>query len=495
MRHRLFSVLLLALAACLACVSAPDETSVADLSSAPTAETAAYFKTMKLPVAYREVIVSRRAAPEVLTLSPAQAKEDVDMLKYLLDTAYSGRDYWEMRGVDFDGMYKNLYAFVEERAAGQENGRPITNWDLEDRIASLVTPILDNHFGVTGRAPHFTNRHDTAYFADILIEKRGNEYEVADSGAEGVKRGARYTGPIDSLFRTLAPTGRDHFLAGALSYTRITRLALSFDGSPVTVPVHTCRIGRIAYQNAHDFIEEDVDGVPVLSVCSFGGRAPESMRQFINAGSDEKLRRAPRIMLDLRENCGGARAYAEKFLSNLYQVPEFEAREIRQLSPPIVASTLADAQFNGVAANLEDNTPAVFRLLDQKYRKTPFIERALFGREPDAGGIFRGEIIYLIDRRTGSAAEIATSYSRAAKNNVIVGENSAGAMAFGNVRYYLLKNSRIVLSLPSSILLLPGFRETEGFRPDYWLDSDHPEREVARWLRDPEHYRFSVQQR
>ncbi len=255
------------------------------------------------------------------------------------------------------------------------------------------------------------------------------------------------------------------------------------------------RIGRIAYQNANDFIKEDVDGIPLLSVCSFEGKSPGAMRQFIDAGSDKNLRQSALIMFDLRENCGGSRTYPQRFLSNLYQVAEFQAREIRQFSPAIVDATLADAHFKVTAADLKDDSPAVFARLNRKYRQTPLLERALFGKAPDAGSSFRGKVIYLIDRRTGSAAEIATLYARAAKNNIIVGENSEGAMTFGNVRKYQLKNSRIILSLPSSIVIAPGFRETEGFHPDYWIDSEHPEKEVVRWLHDPDHYQFMVEKR
>ena len=48
-----------------------------------------------------------------ITISQSQALEDFVTFKYLIDNAYSGRDYWAMRGVDFPKLYAQIEGVIK----------------------------------------------------------------------------------------------------------------------------------------------------------------------------------------------------------------------------------------------------------------------------------------------------------------------------------------------------------------------------------------------
>lgn len=60
-----------------------------------------------------------------------------------------------------------------------------------------------------------------------------------------------------------------------------------------------------------------------------------------------------------------------------------------------------------------------------------------------------------VDREVCSSGELTVSYSRAVKDHLLIGENTAGIAAFGDVREYVLPNSNIRLHLPSSFFWNP----------------------------------------
>ena len=59
-----------------------------------------YIDSLSRTVAYKEIPdYVDKPCPEYITKE--QAREDIEMFKYLIKTAYSGKAYWEKQGVDF----------------------------------------------------------------------------------------------------------------------------------------------------------------------------------------------------------------------------------------------------------------------------------------------------------------------------------------------------------------------------------------------------------
>jgi hypothetical protein len=74
-----------------------------------------------------------------------------------------------------------------------------------------------------------------------------------------------------------------------------------------------------------------------------------------------------------------------------------------------------------------------------------------------------------VNGRSASSAESIVPVARFLPNAFVVGENTSGVGAFGNLLRYVLPNSGVELFLPSSKGIGLGYMgEGRGYYPDYW---------------------------
>lgn len=131
-------------------------------------------------------IVSYRPVKEYRSvITGKQAMEDLEELRFLMDNRYSGKDYWQRKGIDFSACLAN----VEEYLSFQEK---VYISDFCRKIhQEFDVGIVDNHLSFaspfTGRL-HFSKQF-AMYFADLLLEKRGEKYIVIESKEKGVVSG------------------------------------------------------------------------------------------------------------------------------------------------------------------------------------------------------------------------------------------------------------------------------------------------------------------
>jgi hypothetical protein len=80
-------------------------------------------------------------------------------------------------------------------------------------------------------------------------------------------------------------------------------------------------------------------------------------------------------------------------------------------------------------------------------------------------------IVVVMDGEVASAGEALLSYLSGVQNVVLVGENSAGALTFGQNTYHRLPNSNALVRMPISLNVFMDLkiREEEGFSPDLWV--------------------------
>ena len=100
---------------------------------------------------------------------------------------------------------------------------------------------------------------------------------------------------------------------------------------------------------------------------------------------------------------------------------------------------------------------------------------------------YDGTIIALMNRYTGSSAEMAVGYSKSIRKHLLIGENSHGAGIFGEQMQYVLPYSGIQLGMGCK-LFLGDFSEGEGYQPDYWVDSSDVKGEVICWYKNQATY-------
>ena len=163
-------------------------------------------------VEVRKVYVPRGALTVPETISRSEALEDIEMLAYLFQNGYSGREFYEIRGVDFQAIYQDL------RDAVEQSEEPVDVLRFENEIAEAFGELFDGHLSMRGRQDHRFYKHQDVYFADILIEEQEGTFVVIESAVSDVQPGDRFTqtDPEPFLFRTLSPQGRTHYLVGML---------------------------------------------------------------------------------------------------------------------------------------------------------------------------------------------------------------------------------------------------------------------------------------
>ncbi len=435
-----------------------------------------------------------------LRVSQEQALEDIEVLRYLFDHAFSGRHYWQQHGVDFPAGYNALRRYVQDIGADGIDTR-----DFEKQIFSTFAGINDPHTAIIGHEVNEFFTRVRQYFARFVVAKQGDRYIVIQSADPEVAVGAEYIDAVDKLFPTLSPTGAQHFLFGKMSSVPLTELTVNLRQGEVKSSVHACRIGKIQYDRFDRIIETSiVNNVPVVRSSSFwvDGKMKE-LEDFSEYG--KRMRNEPQFIWNLLANDGGITQYPSKFIENFNGMAYEQSTEVHLHSTPI-----AQAYFPGKntwsswpAAWLDDATPLsvvpeykrdhVAQVRHQKVdllanpRQYWEIVRENFTRKL---GDYPGKLVILSNFRNGSAGNNALAMSKSVPNSIIVGENSNMTYTFANTRNFSLKHSRIKLRLPGRLIIHPENSIERGFLPDLWLDSDNPVEEVSKWMSKPTEYQF-----
>lgn len=429
-----------------------------------------------------------------------QALEDVEVLRYLLDNAYSGRYYWQQHGVDFPGGYDSLRRYVTEVPAAQIDTR-----EFEKRIHTAFEGINDPHTAIIGHETHEFFTRIRQYFASFVVAKQGHRYVVVQSSDRNVSVGAEYVDSEDKLFPTLSPTGSQHYLFGRMDTVPFEQMTVRLRQGEVRVAVHPCRIGNIQYDRFENIIEEtNVQGVPVVRSSSFWveGKIKE-LEAFSEYG--KQLRDQPYFIWNLLANDGGITQYPAAFIENFNGIAQDESWEVHLHSTPIAQAYLPgkNGWSSWPAAWLDDATPLSdipeykrAHVLQVRQEKVDLIAHprryweVVRAKPERAFGNYHGKAVILSNYRNGSAGNNALAMSKSIPNSVIVGENSNMTYAFANTRNFSLKHSRLKLRLPGRLIINPGNSIERGFLPNFWLDSEKPVEEVVEWLQHPESYQF-----
>ncbi len=102
-------------------------------------------------------------------------------------------------------------------------------------------------------------------------------------------------------------------------------------------------------------------------------------------------------------------------------------------------------------------------------------------------GVFKGNLIVLVDKYTASAAENFASYIQVSKSGKVIGEKTYGAgcgYVNGGTKYFL-PNSKLQLRMPDCVRYrADGANEVEGIEPDVslWESSDDKSEKLEKLL-------------
>jgi hypothetical protein len=448
-----------------------------------------YIAQNKIPIEYKEIIIyygnQKEPVPDFITKK--EALEDIEIFEYLVNTSYSGLEYWSYHGADFKSYFSKLRAFVN-----QKDTIPIGGF--EEEWVKFLDLIRDGHISLIGKKRHDAYEHKSVYYCDIVVEETyKGKFKVIDSRFDSVRVGDLFTqkDPEKYLFKTLSPPGKNHYLIGTLSYNPVNPQQISFNNRIIEVPFFESRLTFAKFNDTAPFYIERKNNIPIVRVSSFANEIYPDMKKFMESGN--YLKNEKQIIVNLMNNGGGASLFPQTFMENLNGTTLWESYWAT-LSSPSIIKYYAEYDLNSPAAASPHFRNLILSSKKEllNYRNSPYkIWEFSSTSNKNLPGNYNGMMIVLANRNVLSGGEAFIGASQSVENRIVVGENSGGSGMFSSACGYYLPNSKFIADLPQHFILIPGFEECIGFFPDYWLNTNEPLKEILAWVSDPDNYRFT----
>ncbi len=399
-------------------------------------------------------------------LSAQQAAEDVERLFYLFAHGYSGYAFFNQQG-----------EFAQAKARILEALPSRSQWSSEDLTSLLYEHlgfITDCHLKIGG--VQFAGHLDFWYDTDL-------ELAVGEEGVQATIDGTRLMvmsingqEPEGFLFPSLNRQGEPIYRLGILSKAEPAPLMLTAvrsEGQEQQLEIVLQR-SDFAYYSDDLFQEDEVGGIPVIRIRSFSDVPAGPVNGFVETGSAH--RGEPVIIVDIRGNGGGNEAWPIAWIQRLTG---------RRAESVFISSELHSKTTLAGRANLfaywYDQNPDTPSFQEEAERLTRVAEGFEDGtRQPGWTGPRYPQmplipndttIIIVMNGLVASSGEGLIMRASQVENVVLVGENSRGALTFGNISVHQLPRSRLPVYLPINfgLYLDQEFREEVGITPDLWV--------------------------
>lgn len=335
----------------------------------------------------RLLMIEKSDLKERERLTRVQIAEDVDLLTYALRKGYGGRKYID---------------------------------------AAIFREVLDELRGLPSRLPENVSSRELLDAADPILFKITDSHLVLRSPRTGLSRNRKEQlrkGGVGANFSARGPDGKSR---------------------PWSFGVHTSGSSRL----------------PVLSINFLA--APEDPAW---SGFKEAVERAlsePIIAIDLRGNGGGSDSMGAWLASRILGAEVLSPFDAIRRSSTLetLAMSVNQWKLQILWKRLDKKpVPSYFRKrLREKMREFARAKRSL---PPDEETFvmeyrsqvtrpkFEGRIIVLIDAECASSCETIVEFFENAPNVILAGENTAGAVHFGNPGALVLPNSQLMAQIPS----------------------------------------------
>lgn len=421
-----------------------------------------YLPEDEMPAEEMSMEVGAKAKARV---SQSDAAEDVEYLFYLFSHGYCGYRHFSALG-NFEEAKRRIMEDLGARDSW-------THSDLFALVRNHLTFIRDCHLMVGGvqYGDHLGFWHDTG----IEVSRGDVGYQFEMDGEERNLVSVNGEDPGEFLFPSLNAEGDAVYRLGTLSLSPPGPLSLVTQSSNGEHEVEV-DLELSEYHPRGIFEEESMGGVPVIRAHSFGDSYTDVLNDFLL--SAERYRGEPYVIIDVRGNGGGNSGWPRKWVSSLTGVrPDFNMVWTEMITRTTMMGRINYFEHilrysDGVDRDWYESQKAVLRARVDSFEsgtRGPYWEPQNI---PDADLIQNPTtIIVVMDGKVASAGEGLLSYLSGVQNVVLVGENSAGALTFGQNSYHRLPNSGALVILPISLNVFMDLkiREEEGFFPDIWV--------------------------
>ncbi len=407
-----------------------------------------------------------RAAPRP-RVERAAALADLEVVERVLRRGYVG----------FGAERAWRAAFDQLRARVEHHADPIAADDLATLIADTLAGVAEDPSLTIAASrtstPHAADAHAEAYTVDLELERRGRDFAVT-AAADASLVGTLATCDGATMAPVLAAASHPILRPIAIVPVQPDTLSCTFNGARQALPTRRLalpapepvRSARVAFELAYH------SGIPVLRVRSFDGPAMKSLLVAAKMASHGTA-----FVLDLRGNTGGDREVARQVIREAMPAP---------LTQPTLDELTSEVTLQGELAAatcaLADADPEAHEELEVARSKirarldtaaalaTPphaitHLAVAPFPIEVHPGTAIP---ILIVDRACGGACEDAVFFARQHPRAVVIGEPTAGTLAFDLPRSYRLSASGLWISVPTRRKVADTIGHT--YIPDLFLD-------------------------
>jgi hypothetical protein len=406
------------------------------------------------------------------------AAEDIEHLFYLFSHGYSGYAFFNNN---------NAFETAKNRILQELKNRPI--WPvtaLSELIYRELQFISDTHISIGGNklSVHNDYWYDRTLEFNLTNSNSNSKFDYdydRDYNYSYFLKGRNYTllsvngtDPELYLFPSLNAKGGAIYRLGTVTVKEPAALQLTVinEGEEKQVFIDLEQ-SKFSYFSNDIFREDTVGGIPVIRIRSFGDSNTAALSEFIQTAA--AYRDAPVVILDIRGNGGGNERWPVDWIKNLTG-RRAEAVFIRS---ELESKTSMTGRANAFNYWFNDQNVSAYSREVSRYNE--IIKAFESGdRQPGwSSAVYPGlslipndtTIVVITNDLVASAGEGLLMRISQLENVVIVGENSMGALAFGNISAHILPNSRLWIWMPVNfgIFLDQQFREGLGIFPDIWV--------------------------
>ena len=402
------------------------------------------------------------------SISAEEAVEDVEYLFYLFSHGYCGYGYFMTQG-NFDEAKQTILSELETQP----------QWSPEDFSQLLhdqLTFIHDCHLGIG--AYKYGSHEDYWYDTSRELWKAAGEYFFSSDDTMYRVVSINGENPEGFMFSSLSAQGDPIYRIGMLSQSVPDPLELTanhdYEQHQFTIQLDR---SDFVYFSDDIFREETIGGIPVVRIRSFSDHHSEDLTQFLETAN--KYRGEPCLIMDIRGNGGGNEVWPKTWVTRFTGRSPSGIRYFTEFTSK--TTMMGRANVHAKWYNLYPDTSQYKQEMEQYEARADVFETQSTvpywtGPYYSAAEVIPNDttVIVIINGYVGSAAEGFINYLSQVENVVFVGENSGGALVFGQVSNHRLHHSTLLVTLPISlnIPLDLEFREEKGLFPDLWVPAE-----------------------
>lgn len=401
-------------------------------------------------------------------ISREEASEDTEYLFYLFSHGYCGYGYFMTRG-DFDEAKQTILGELETQPTW-------TPSDFSQILRDNLTFIHDCH--LTIGTMEYGKHEDFWYDTTLEVSKTAGEYSFISDNTTHTVVSINGEDPDAFMFPSLNAQGDFMYRMGMLSQSAPDPLVLTVRSSNEQYQI-AIELQRSTFSSFSDniFREDTVGGIPVVRILSFSDHYDEYLNKFLQTA--RKYKGVPCLIIDIRGNRGGSETWPERWVTQFTGQKPSSIRYFTEL----ISKTTMMGRAN-MMEYLFDKYPETHTYgagISQFHAQADMFERRTAvpywtGPFSSSAHMIPNEttLIVVMNGRVASSGEGFVNYLSQVENVIFVGENTEGALVFGQMTYHRLPHSKLLVQLPTSlnIPLDLELREEKGLFPNLWIPAE-----------------------